>query len=42
MLKTKAVSAPAPKKAELKLPKKTAGAIKPKLAANHNQTLLRS
>jgi hypothetical protein len=42
MTKTKAVTAPAPKKTELKLPKKTAGGIKPRIAANHNQTLLRS
>jgi hypothetical protein len=42
MTKAKAVKGPEAKKNELKLPKKNAAAIKPRLAANHNQTLLRS
>jgi hypothetical protein len=42
MTNTKAVKTPVAKKNELKLPKKSEAAIKPRLSANHNQTLLRS
>jgi hypothetical protein len=42
MTKTKAIKGPEAKKNELKLPRKTAAAVKPRIAANHNQTLLRS
>lgn len=42
MTKAKAVKSLQPRKNEVKLPKKSDAATKPRLAVNHNQTLLRS